>query len=143
MPAGRPSEFTPELAANILGQLADGKTLTAICKADDMPSRVTVWNWTRQNSEFLNAYREARKGQAEAWSDDMVDLSDGTGDVNRDKLRIQTRQWLMARQHSQRWGDKVSQEISGPDGGPIQTDDLALARWLALVLTKAQPTGDK
>lgn len=107
-----------------------------------MPSRVTVWNWTQNNEAFLNAYREARKGQAEAWSDDMVDISDNEGDANRDKLRIQTRQWLMARLHSQKWGDKVTQEITGADGGPIKTEDTSLARWIALKLTGAT-TGEE
>jgi hypothetical protein len=39
----------------------------------------------------------------------------------------------------------ASVEHKGDPDNPvmIQTDDLALARWLALVLTKAQPTGDK
>lgn len=45
--------------------------------------------------------------------------SDNTA-VNRDKLRVETRKWAMnclARKH---FGDKVTQEHTGPDGGPIQ-----------------------
>jgi transcriptional regulator with XRE-family HTH domain len=59
--------------------------------------------------------------------------------------------WLKNRRRAE-WRDKVEHEHAGPDGGPIQTEDTALARWIALKLmtATAQPvpatlaiTGDK
>lgn len=41
--------------------------------------------------------------------------------VQRSKLRIDTRLKLLAKFNPKRWGDKVSQEISGPGGGPVET----------------------
>lgn len=37
------------------------------------------------------------------------------------KLQIETRLKLLAKFNPKRWGDKVSQEISGPGGGPVET----------------------
>ncbi|XQA72077.1 hypothetical protein ACM9XA_11295 [Xanthomonas sacchari] len=37
------------------------------------------------------------------------------------KLQIETRLKLLAKFNPKRWGDKVSQEISGPGGTPVQT----------------------
>jgi terminase small subunit-like protein len=41
--------------------------------------------------------------------------------VARSRLRADSRQWLAARMSPKKYGDKVSQEISGPDGSPVST----------------------
>lgn len=45
--------------------------------------------------------------------------SDNTA-VNRDKLRVTTRQWAMTKLAAKYFGDKVTQEHTGPEGGAIQ-----------------------
>jgi hypothetical protein len=51
----------------------------------------------------------------------LVEISDSTtGDTQRDKLRVDTRKWLMSKFDPKRFGDKVTQEHTGPDGTPIQ-----------------------
>lgn len=92
-------------------------------------------------------YDEARKLQAEAWGDEMIQIADdATSDyytatdrqgneyqkvdhevVNRSKLRIGTRQWLMSRLHHERFGDRIQQEITG-DLNVNHADLLDLAR---------------
>jgi hypothetical protein len=42
--------------------------------------------------------------------------------VERSKLRVDTRKWILARMAPKRYGEKITQEISGPGGGPIQTE---------------------
>ena len=39
MPAGRPTTFTPELAAKVLDRMAEGETVASIVKDAAMPSR--------------------------------------------------------------------------------------------------------
>jgi len=78
-------------------------------------------------------YDEARQLQAETWADEMIDISDNAqGDlrieidragnpvaridgenVRRSQLRIGTRQWLMARLHHERFGDRIQQNVTG------------------------------
>lgn len=78
-------------------------------------------------------YDTARQLQAEAWADDIVQISDdGSNDtyqavdkkgntytkidhdvINRSKLRIDTRKWIMSRLHFERYGDRLQQNISG------------------------------
>jgi hypothetical protein len=92
-------------------------------------------------------YDEARKLQAEAWGDEMIQIADDASSdyytatdrqgneyqkvdhevVNRSKLRIGTRQWLMSRLHHERFGDRIQQEISG-DLNVNHADLLDLAR---------------
>jgi hypothetical protein len=52
--------------------------------------------------------------------------------------------WLKNRQKAQ-WRDRIDTELSGKDGGPIQTEELSpndIARRIAFVLAKGLQTKD-
>ncbi len=96
-----------------------------------MPKMTTIWLWTRQIPEFLEQYHRAREEQADALAEEMVDVvrSDpvctemgnvDTGLVAHNRLLIDTLKWRAARLKPKVYGDKVQNEHSGPDGGPIQ-----------------------
>ena len=51
MPAGRPSDYTQELADAICEKLVDGLSLRSICKRDEFPNIVTVLRWVKNNEE--------------------------------------------------------------------------------------------
>jgi hypothetical protein len=44
----------------------------------------------------------------------------GSVAVERSRLRIHARKWLASKLAPKKYGDKVSAEVSWPDGGPIQ-----------------------
>ncbi|MNL64497.1 hypothetical protein D3C87_1887180 [compost metagenome] len=44
--------------------------------------------------------------------------------VQRSKLRIDTRLKLLAKWHPKKYGEKVTQELTGANGGPIQVTDM-------------------
>lgn len=147
-PRGRPSKYTPALGDVICALLAEGKSLSSICRLEKMPYRSTVllwvvkgWNGDAKYKAFSDTYREAREAQAESLFDDLVDIADddkndygfkeaedgnGSGakafilqdNINRAKLRVHTRQWVAARILQRKYGDKIQQEITGKDGGP-------------------------
>jgi hypothetical protein len=39
--------------------------------------------------------------------------------IQRSRLRVDSRKWLASKLVPKKYGDKVSAEVSGPDGGPI------------------------
>ena len=137
MAIGRPTDFNQDIANTICEALASGKTLNDILKGEGMPDRVTVWRWQRANEEFRNLYAQSRIEQAHYWSDEIVDISDDgsrdykeSGDrgtvvdmdhIARSRLRVDTRKFLMAKIVPKIYGDRIAQEITGADGGPIQT----------------------
>ena len=43
--------------------------------------------------------------------------------VDRSRLMVDAREWLASKLAPKKYGDKVSTEVSGPDGGPIQTEN--------------------
>jgi hypothetical protein len=140
---GRPTTFTPELASTIATRIMAGESLRAICRDEAMPARSTVHLWIATNSSFSDQYARACEIRAEELFDEMFDIADNAqndwmvkhgdddagwianGDnVQRARLRIDTRKWALARMNSKKFGDKVTQEVVGKDGGPIATTSI-------------------
>lgn len=139
MSVGRPSDYTPELAADICGRIADGQSLRAICRAEDMPASSTVFVWLQQHADFTEQYARAREAQADALADDILEISDdarndwmdreikGGGTervvdqehIGRSRLRVDARKWLASKLKPKKYGEKLSTELTGADGGPV------------------------
>lgn len=139
---GRPSSFTQELADTICERIADGESLRSICLDEDMPSKSMVFRWLATNVEFRDQYTIAREVQADAIFDEVIDIADdasndwmerknGDGEsigwqlngdhVRRSQLRIDARKWIAGKLRPKVYGDKIVQEQTGPNGGPIET----------------------
>jgi len=132
---GRPSTYTPELADLICEQIADGNSLRSICADEDMPSKTTVFRWLAADTAFRDHYARAREAQADSLADDILDIADesahdtyidengnertNTEVVARSRLRVDARKWIAAKLKPKVYGDKVSAELSGPNGGDI------------------------
>ncbi|MFK3738962.1 terminase small subunit protein [Massilia sp. TN1-12] len=139
-PQGRPSDFTVDMADRICERLAEGESLRSICRDDSMPNRATVFRWLAANKEFSDQYAHACEARAEGMFEDMLDIADETtfdtvigenGDrantewISRSKLRVDTRKWMLARMQPKKYGDKITQELTGADGGAIQVQSAA------------------
>ena len=147
MPAGRPTDYSQELADHICERIADGESLRAICEAEDMPNRATVFRWLTIHSEFSDQYARAKEEQAESLADEIVSIADeqctiikaskhgqkfGEDEddvevvfdataVARNRLRVDARKWVASKLKPKKYGDKLQQEVSGPNGGPVQS----------------------
>jgi hypothetical protein len=127
---GRPSDYTQEMADAICEALSEGKSLRKICEPEDMPNRAAVFRWLSKDEDFRNQYAHAREEQAEALADDIIAIADGKGDdllltseINqRDKLRVDARKWVASKLKPKKYGDKIQTEVSGKDGGPIESN---------------------
>lgn len=134
---GRPSTYTPEVGAEICVRLAEGETLTDICRDDHMPPRGTVTRWlvTDLHPDFSLAYARARHIQLEGFRDEILDIADDTRSdfiidpetnepryvkemTSRSRLRIDTRKFLLSKLMPETYGDSL--KVSGPNGGPLQ-----------------------
>jgi hypothetical protein len=109
-----------------------------------MPDRSTVIRWTYANEAFRAAYARARADLVEFWADELVEISDdGTNDrrtdadgvervdfdhIQRSKLRVDARKWLMAKLVPKTYGDRTAHEVSGPDGAPVAVSLTELVR---------------
>ena len=128
----RPPIYTPELAQEVLDRLIDGKSLRKICDEPGMPSRATVLRWLAADVDGFEAkYASARVAQLMGEADDLLEIADtpefGTKEVSKAtgleittgdmiehrKLKISTRQWLLAKLVPKKYGDKQHIEHSG------------------------------
>ena len=124
MRTGRPTTYTETLAAEILGQISEGRSLRSICMSDDMPACSTVFLWLTKHPDFSEKYAKAREEQADAIADECIDIAEHEPDVARARLKIDTRKWFASKMKPRKYGERVTQELVGSGGGPIQNLSL-------------------
>ena len=110
---GRPSIYSDELAAKICKFLADGETLTSICKRKGMPSRETVNVWRRERQDFSDEYARARELQADYYTEEILRVCDDASkaesnvEVQAARLKVDSLKWLASKLHPRIYGDKI------------------------------------
>lgn len=124
---GRPSSYTEEAGKKICDLRTKGKSLRKICKAKGMPSRPTVRRWLldADNDIFRAQYAQACEIDAENMFDELVALSDECKEGFQSqalKLRIDTRKWVLSKRLPKKYGDRIHQELTGANGGPIKEE---------------------
>jgi predicted CopG family antitoxin len=126
---GRPSAYDPEKADGVLDRVAAGATLTAACRAAGVP-KGTFLEWKRADRDGLSdRYARARDLQLEHWADEIVDIADDAGrdprvgadgglavdhaQVQRCRLRIDSRKWLLSKLKPERYGEGARLKVDG------------------------------
>ena len=111
MSRGRPTEFTQDVADAICARLIGGESLRTICADPAMPADRTVYQWLAKDETFAQQYARGREAQMEAMAADIMEISDEPAtepvEVQRNKLRVDTRRWLMSKLAAKKYGDKV------------------------------------
>ncbi len=133
MAGGRPSIYSQELADSICEQLALGNSMRTVCAADDMPAMSSVFKWLRENEGFSEQYARAKQESADYMAEELLEIADdGTNDwmererpdgstfvalnnehVQRSRLRVDTRKWLMSKMKPKKYGDKMDVTSDG------------------------------
>lgn len=150
---GRPSAYTPELAAEICERLAEGESLRAICRDDHMPSTSMVMRWALRIDEFREQYAHARELGFDMMAEEVVEIVDeqpGTldngatdsGEVANKRLRFDARRWYLSKLAPKKYGDKQAVELSGSLAVTDMTDDEIRAELAALTAGGVLPVGD-
>ena len=153
---GRPAVYTKELADIVCQRLAMGESMRSVSRDDAMPAMTTLFKWIRTIDEFAQQYDKAKIESADALVEDMLDIADNQAvqeievdgethsavtavGVSHAKLRVDTRKWAASKLKPKKYGEKVQQEVSGPDGGAIEVSDMSereLGRRIAFTLAK-------
>lgn len=124
---GRPTIFTEELALTICERIANGESLRKICEDKEMPARRTIHEWILdgKHKEFSHQYELACNTRADNMFDELVNIADTTtGEVQRDRLRVDTRKWYLSKIMPKKFGDKV--DVTS-DGKAIEGNTIILA----------------
>lgn len=117
--------YTPAILAEICQRIATGEPLEAICRAKHIPHADTIHRWIAEE-KIPNIARDiarARERGYDALAEQSMLVAKGvenysTGDVNRDKLVVDTTLKLLSK-WSKRYADKQQIELTGKDGAPL------------------------
>jgi len=113
----RPTDYDPDYCAVAEAFLADGFSLAALAGHIGV-ARSTVYKWVDEHPEFSDA---VKTGQAKAvlwWETANRNLA-LTGEGNATSIIFG-----LKNRASDEWRDVKSTEITGKDGGAIQTDNV-------------------
>lgn len=131
---GRPSKYTDKLADKICQMIAQGQSVRSICAKKDTISMQTFFRWLRENDKFREQYARACEERSYMHAEDIIEIADdatndymekleGDGyifnseNVQRSRLRIDTRKWLMSKLNPKVYGDKLDMTTNGNDIG--------------------------
>ena len=130
---GRPSSYTETKAAAIIAGILTGEAVTQVLKRGGMPSRPTLFRWLEDNEGFRNTYARAKDFALDLEAEEIKGIADAVvrgathQEVARQRLRMEAREWRLTHMMPNKYGVQ-RHELSGPAGGPIQTEDVTLAR---------------
>lgn len=161
---GAVSIFTPALFRTITDHISNGESLRAVCRRPEMPAKSTVLRWLREKPELRDQYVLARDDLMEYWASDILEIADdgsldtipglnkygdevmvpNHANVQRDRLRIDSRKWLLSRLNAKVYGDRVGLEVSGEVAVKVDITTLSARekmRRLALFMLEDQAAG--
>ena len=119
MAMGRPSTYTPEIAARICEQLAEGRSLRSISRQSDMPDPSTVRDWAARDEGFAAQYARARNDGLDTLAEECMDIADDlTEDPNSRRVRIDARKWFASKLRPEKYGDLT--RLAGADGKDLE-----------------------
>lgn len=122
-------------------EMAHGINLNQIClihraKGEHFPTEGSIRLWG-QLTEYATKYAQARIALAEHWADQIMTIADDSSEdtiirekdgmqvevqntewVNRSRLRVDSRKWLLSKALPKVYGDKL--ELSGNADAPLQ-----------------------
>lgn len=131
-PKGRPTKYNDKVAELICMGISDGMSLRRVCQDEGMPDKATVFRWLIAHDSFRDQYARAKQQGAEAWAEEIMDIADdGSNDwmesthpknpgydyngeaVQRSKLRVDTRKWLMSKLQPKKYGEHMDLTSDG------------------------------
>ena len=139
--------FSEKAASAICERLAEGESLRSICRSEGMPSRAEVFRWLADdaNAAFRDQYTRAKEFGIEALADDIQEISDdarndwmernGKDDpgwqangehIQRSRLRVDSRKWILSKLAPKKYGDKLDLNHSGGVSVSLAPEDDAL-----------------
>lgn len=120
--------LTPEEEFKVLEGLAEGRSLRNVCLQEDMPSIWMVLRWLDKSPAFEQQYVRARQIQGETHFEEILDVAEKvkTGEIDPQSGRvvIDAMKWAASKMRPKVYGDKITQEHQGPDGGPVQIAEI-------------------
>ena len=139
------SAYSEEVVEKVCNHVANGGSLRALMREDKtIPSYYVLFGWMQEHPEFEDKWRTARAFNADALFDEILEISNTPVDtimtvqrakgnvettkkdaVEHRRLQIESRKWMIEKLAPRKYGNKITTEISGPDGSPLQISNIS------------------
>ena len=150
---GRPSKYTPELAAEIARRLSDGEPLRQICRDEHMPHWTAIYEWMARDQDLSLHIARAREVGQDAIAEEIY--REMSADPEREergridpgyvqliKARAEIKLKLLAKWNPKRYGDRVT--MAGDAENPLQVQaDVSIFDAMLKNLEAKRQLGDK
>lgn len=131
-------EQIEEKFSTVLSYIEEGSSVASIlAKGNSIVSRSEFECWLREDEDKKSRYARACEIRAEKLFEEILDIADdGSNDfmtitkgdtsyevenkewVNRSKLRVDARKWILAKMNPKKYGEKVT--LAGDEENPIK-----------------------
>lgn len=122
-------QYSEAVALEICKHRSGGKSLRSICRMPGMPCRYSVILWRRDNEEFAKMYQLASEDGADAHVEDIEDIAakvlTGEYDFQSARVAIDAKKWVACKLKNRAYGDKITNEHTGANGGAIKFQDVS------------------
>lgn len=138
MARGKSKDEIQTIAQEVFKQMREGKSAFQACKFAGIPQS-TFNSWLNSDPELVAEYARAREDLHEHIAAEIVAIADqpvgstesgatDTGAVQKQRLQVDTRKWLLSKLAPKKWGDKL--ELSGDQQNPlaIQTIERVIVK---------------
>lgn len=124
----------------------ENKSLNNILREDGMPKHNSVYKWLAEDKEFANNYARARDIRADVIFDEILEIADNKeGDfveetkddgtvitkvnhenIQRSRLRVDARKWILAKMAPKKYSDKIDVTSNGENIEDKKTISITL-----------------
>lgn len=115
-----------EIFDEIFFRISEGESLLKICKSSHMPPYSTLYRTISNDAELREKFILAKDVGLEKHADEIREICDEDiayndhAAVQKQRLRIDTRKWLLSKLAPKKFGDKVDVNHGGQEDNPLQ-----------------------
>jgi len=128
------------ICAKVFKIMEGGVPCGKACDKVGVP-RSTLMKWVRPEGKLRDQYVQAREHMIHVVAEEILKISDeepvsivdhkgitryDNAAVQHQRLRVDSRKWLLSKMMPKTYGDKSVQEVTGADGGPLTVTALDL-----------------
>jgi len=119
----------------IISEIESGKSLRYALSTNGMPSSKTFYQWLENEEDKVKRYAHACEQRELIILDEILEIADKQGEdivvegdktytnhniVQRNKLQIEARQWVLGKLRPEKYGNKTI--LAGDEKAPIKID---------------------
>lgn len=130
-------EEKTNLINDICQRVSNGEALRTVLQSSDMPDSTTFYNWIDSDEEKSKQYARATSERADAIFEEILEIADENNadvyvddageakidgnTVQRSKLKVDARKWMLSKMQPKKYGDKLDLTSKG---GKIQNQQI-------------------